>query len=120
MIVTTMKNKFEILSFAGSICSIAALTITMSQNFAILNMLKIVIGVTAFVGMGGLIYYGAEMFRVVYLDFDNWAFKLMYWLVVMLIGIAVSGGVAFLVVCVVEFFIMAGTHIIGMINESHL
>ena len=113
------NNKFEILSFVGSICSIAALAITMSQNYAILNMLKIVVGVTAFVGMAGLIYHFAENIRQAYFDFSLWAFKLMYWLVVLLIGIAISGCVAFMVYCILEFFIMTGQYFIGMINQPH-
>lgn len=91
----------------------------MSQNYAIMNMLEIVIGVTAFVGMAGLIYNFAEFIRFTYLDYNLWAFKLMYWLVVLLIGLAISGGVAFLIYCIFDYLLFAGKHIIGLITQPH-
>lgn len=114
-----MNGKIEILSFIGSICSIAALVITMSQNFAILNMLKIVIVVAVFVSVAGLMCKFANYILDKYLYLDYWASKILYWLFFSLIILAVSGGVAFLFSGIIDLFIEIGQYVICLIIRPY-
>lgn len=89
------SDKLHVLNVVGSLCSIIALLLTLSGNFALKNITQMFFGVMAVVGIGGVVYEIARFCWESYVNIDFWAIKLLYWLFILLLGtvLSVSGGI---------------------------
>jgi len=96
------------LNIVGSVCSIIALLLTLSGNFALKNIVQIVFGVIAVVGMGGVVYEVADYYWESKINIDFWAIKVLYWLSVLIVGLLLAGGAGLGVFCIMDLFLVMG------------
>lgn len=80
----------DFLNIAGSVSSILALLLTLSQNVTIAVILKSLVAIVFFIATTGTLGYIAYNLNKRFIKSDYWSFHLLYWLVSVMLIIFIS------------------------------
>ena len=111
------SDTLPVLNVVGSLCSIIALLLTLSGNFALKNITQIVFGVIAIVGVGGVVYEIAKFCWNSYVNIDFWAIKMLYWLFILLLGAVLSVGAGIGVFYITELLLEMGKSALKLVFQ---
>lgn len=111
------SDTLPVLNVVGSLCSIIALLLTLSGNFALRNITQIVFGVIAVVGVGGVVYEIARSCWKSYINIDLWAIKLLYRLFVLIVGAVLSVSAGIGVFCITDLLLEMGNSALKLIFQ---